>query len=156
MTEESGELTLQEHVPVRSCQGPLFVAGYSRSGTKFICNLLEQASQGSVEHMGELHFYGRISVAYGTVSLAEAQAILAKLAAQHARRLNFPYADAAEVTRLVDAAQLEGQSQVDVLRSLFAAVAADRNLSKVCDGTPRNAYYLGLILEDFPEGASST
>lgn len=152
LTGEISVLKLQEHVPARSYQGQIFVAGYSRSGTKFICNLLERASGGSVEHLGELHFYGRISVGPRIVSAVEAKAIVAKLAAQYARRLNFPYADAVAVTRLVDAARLEGRSQVDVLRSLFAAVATDRNLSQVCDGTPRNAYYLDRILNDFPNG----
>lgn len=130
-------------------QGPIFVVGYSRSGTKFICNLLEKASGSCVEHLGELHFYGRISVSNQDVAEGEAAGIIVKLAEQYAKRRGFPYETPNKVAELIDTERLQQATQVEVLRSFFTAVAEDRKLRYVCDGTPRNAYYLPRILKDF-------
>lgn len=141
---------MQDHVETNGSNGPLFVVGYSRSGTKFISNILERGSNGLIEHLGELHFYGRLSVDDRTVSASQAAEIIHRLATQYARRSGFPYASAKAVEWLIDPASLEGVSQTDVYRRFLAAVTTDRKLEMVCDGTPRNAYYLNRILAEFP------
>jgi len=130
--------------------GPLFVIGYSRSGTKFISNILERGSNGVIEHLGELHFYGRLCTDDCTVSASQAAEIIHWLATQYARRSGFPYDSVDDVERLFDPVSLEGASRTDVYQSFLATVAADRKLEMVCDGTPRNAYYIDRILDKFP------
>jgi len=130
----------------------VFVVGYSRSGTKFVCNLLERAGGGRVHHLGELHFFGRLAkTGLEPVSRAEIRPLLSGLAEQYLRRKNCPYRSLEEVLSLFGDAPAfaDANTKNDVLRMFLEVVGFTRS-SLVCDGTPRNAYYMREILCAFP------
>lgn len=132
---------------------PIFVVGYSRSGTKFVCNLLEKGSLGEVEHVGELHFFGRLSTdPQDKISAADAEIQLRKMALQYLRRKNCPFSSVDEImsNRTPESRVLGVLSQIDVYHYFLSLISSSRGVSKICDGTPRNAYYIGEILDCFP------
>lgn len=136
--------------------GPIFVVGYSRSGTKFMCNLLESSTGGRVRHLGELHFFGRIALTgHEKINdLVEARRILKALSEQYSKRKNCPYPSADSILNLVEKNLVVGQSfntKADILKIFLSAVSADLGSVCLCDGTPRNSYYLAEIFEIFPD-----
>jgi len=134
--------------------GPIFVVGYSRSGTKFVCNLIERGSGGQIEHLGELHFFGRLAAEiHEKVSSSDVARIIRLLAEQYARRVACPYDSVESIVALFgnleETTRLD--SRLDVYRHFIEVVRRDRGVENLCDGTPRNAYYIEEILESFPD-----
>ncbi|GAB3376469.1 sulfotransferase [Spongiibacter taiwanensis] len=135
---------------------PIFVFGYSRSGTKFMCNLLEKATKGKISHLGELHYFGRLSVSpQDTIgSLRQAEELIVKLSKQYIKRMDCPYSSAQEIQEVVGDVLVKNQNikfKYQVLSIFIKALQDDLQALRLCDGTPRNSYYIEEILTVFPE-----
>lgn len=129
----------------------VFIVGYSRSGTKLLCNLIEQGSDGDCEHVGELHYFGRLRKDKELIKYHKKELIIRKLIQQYSRRKNFPFLDKEKLVAecISDATKLT--SNDDVLQSTIDTIARLRQINTICDGTPRNIYYLDEILNTFPK-----
>jgi hypothetical protein len=139
-------------LPTQGLAGPIFVVGYSRSGTKFVCNLLQSASGGRVVAVGELHFLGRLATTgHESLGTGDLERIREALAAQYLRKKGCPYADTASLVAACERHEPSTalRTRFDVYRHFLEAVAVDQGAAAACDGTPRNAYYIGELLAEF-------
>lgn len=134
--------------------GPLCVVGYSRSGTKFVCNLIESASHGRAVSLGELHFWGRLAeTGLEEVSDTEVDRIEREMANQYLKKNDCPFQSVPEVLDIVRQYRRERSAarSVDVYLDFMRAIVTALGASRGIDGTPRNAYYVAEILSLVPD-----
>jgi hypothetical protein len=132
----------------------IFVVGNSRSGTHLMSNILGNSPE-VYNFRHELHFFEELWSPRDEgreLTLEKAEALVAKLLSIHRSGYltqSDPGAFAPQARDIVDSAG--GLAGERVFESFLRYVAAENGKSIPCDHTPRNVFYIGEIMELYPE-----
>lgn len=127
----------------------IFVMGYSRSGTKLLCNLIQDGSGGRILNVGELHLFGRL-IDPSNFDLPLEWSDILRVCEQFMKKKNCPYARLQDLLQLFDKKEICEYKKSQCLNIFFNKLKADLGITSIIDGTPRNAYYVSSILKLFP------
>jgi hypothetical protein len=132
----------------------IFVVGNSRSGTHLMSNILGNSPE-VYNFRHELHFFEELWSPRDEgreLTREKAEALAARLFSIHRSGYltqSDPGAFAHEARDIVDSAG--GLAGERVFESFLRNVAAENGKSIPCDHTPRNVFYIGEIMELYPE-----
>lgn len=134
---------------------PIFVTGSSRSGTTLVARML--GVDPDVHTLRELHFVEELWDPSQLEPLGrEDQEHLAQVLLHRATRSynlpedRTPHVDTARSA--LDALGGGPVTRIDVLWAVLAHEAATTGATRPCEQTPRNAFYMQELLEQFPDG----
>ena len=123
--------------------------GYSRSGTKLLCNLIQDGSDGRILSVGELHLFGRL-IDSSNFDLPLEWTDIVRVCEQFMKKKNCPYTTLDDLLHLFDQKEISEYKKSQCLNIFFDKLKADLQITSIIDGTPRNAYYVNNILKLFP------
>jgi hypothetical protein len=134
----------------------LFVVGSSRSGTTMVGRILDRHP--AVHMFHELHFFEQMWSPETDATFTrreEAIDVAARLLCIERDGGYLAHGDPAAFRgaagRLVDRLRIRDTTALDVYRRFLFREAAHNEAGIPCEQTPRNLFYLGEILEHFPE-----